>query len=126
MRATADDEQLAESMGVRVGRIFGISWILAGVSSAVGGMTLGMMTSVDYMMGEVGLKVLPVVVFGGLESLFGAVIGGLVVGVVSVVSGGYLEGYLTGFKDVTPYIIMLLVLLIRPYGLFGEKRIERI
>lgn len=126
MRATADDEQLAESMGVRVGRIFGISWILAGVSSAVGGMTLGMMTSIDYMMGEVGLKVLPVVVFGGLESLFGAVIGGLVVGVVSVMSGGYLEGYLTGFKDVAPYIIMLLVLLIRPYGLFGEKRIERI
>jgi branched-chain amino acid transport system permease protein len=113
-------------MGVRVGRIYALSWSLAGIAAATGGMTLGMMTSIDYMTGEVGLKVLPVVVFGGLESLFGAVIGGLVVGVVSVLSGGYLEQYFTGIKDITPYFIMLLVLLIRPYGLFGEKRIERI
>lgn len=126
MRATADDEELAESMGVRVRKIFSIAWILAGVSSAVGGIVMGMMTAVDYNMGEVGLKVLPVVVFGGLESFLGAVVGGIVVGVTGTLSGGYLDEYLIGFKDITPYIIMLLVLLIKPYGLFGEKRIERI
>jgi branched-chain amino acid transport system permease protein len=126
MRATADDEYLAESMGVRVSRIFGMAWIMAGASAAIGGMTLGMMTSIDYMLGEVGLKVLPVVVFGGLDSVLGAIIGGIIVGVTSTLSGGYLEEYLIGFRDIAPYIIMLLVLFIRPYGLFGEKRIERI
>ena len=126
MRATADDEHLAESMGVRVSRIFGLAWILAGASAAVGGMTLGMMTSIDYMLGEVGLKVMPVVVFGGLDSILGAIIGGIVVGVTSTLSGGYLEEYLIGFRDIAPFIIMLLVLLIKPHGLFGEKRIERI
>ncbi|MBU2549357.1 MAG: branched-chain amino acid ABC transporter permease [Proteobacteria bacterium] len=126
MRATADDEELAESMGVRVRRIFGMSWILAGVSSAVGGIIMGMMTTIDYNMGEVGLKVLPVVVFGGLESFLGAIVGGIVVGVTGTLSGGYLDEYLTGFKEITPYILMLLVLLIKPFGLFGEKKIERI
>lgn len=126
MRATADDEHLAESMGVRVSKIFGVAWILAGSSAAIGGMTLGMMTSVDYMLGEVGLHVMPVVVFGGLESILGAIVGGIIVGVTSTISGGYLEEYLVGFRDIAPYIIMLLVLIIRPHGLFGEKTIERI
>ncbi len=126
MRATADHEHLAESMGVRVSRIFGTAWMLAGASAAIGGMILGTMTSIDYSLGEVGLKVMPVVVFGGLESFLGAIVGGIVVGLTSTLSGGYLEEYLVGFRDVAPFILMLLVLLIRPHGLFGEKRIERI
>lgn len=126
MRATADDEHLAESMGVRVSRIFGMSWLLAGASAAIGGMVMGTMTSIDYSLGEVGLKVMPVVVFGGLESFLGAIVGGIVVGVTSTLSGGYLEEYLVGFRDIAPFILMLLVLIFKPYGLFGEKRIERI
>jgi branched-chain amino acid transport system permease protein len=126
MRATAEDVQLAESMGVRVGRIFGMAWILAGIAAAVGGVSLGVLTNINLALGEVGLKVLPVVVFGGLESIAGACIGGLVVGIVSTLSAGYLAGYLSGFDHVVPFIIMLLVLLIRPHGLFGEKRVERI
>ncbi|MFC1822374.1 branched-chain amino acid ABC transporter permease [Thermodesulfobacteriota bacterium] len=126
MRAIADDVQLAESIGVRVGKSFGVVWALAGATAAVGGISLGMLTNVDVMLGELGLKVLPVVVVGGMESIAGACIGGLIVGITSSLSGGYLEGYLPGFKDVAPFIIMLIVLLIRPNGIFGEKRIERI
>lgn len=126
MRATADDGQAAEGMGVRVRQITGISWALAGATAAIGGITLGMMTSVNTLLSEVSMKVLPVVVFGGLESIVGAILGGLLMGVVGNLAGGYLEVYWSGIKEVVPYIIMLLVLIFIPYGLFGEKRIERI
>lgn len=126
MRSIAEDGQLAESMGVTVRKVTGISWVLAGATAAAGGICLAMMMSIDYQFGQVGMMVLPAAVFGGLESLPGAVIGGLVMGIVSNIAGGYLESVLTGFLDIAPYIIMMLVLIFKPYGIFGETRIERI
>src|SRR6266699_3860073 len=127
MRAVADSQQVSMAVGINVRRYFALAWAMAGVVSALGGIVWGTMLSVDNQLALVGLKVFPVVILGGLDSVMGAVVGGLIVGVVENLAAGYLDPYVGGgTTDFAPYILMILVLMIRPYGIFGRRLIERI
>jgi branched-chain amino acid transport system permease protein len=127
MRAVADDQQVAMAMGINVERYFGIAWAMAGVVSALGGIVWGNLLGVDVHLALVGLKVFPVVILGGLDSIPGAIVGGLVVGVVENVAAGYIDPLVGGgTKDFAPYVLMIVALMIRPYGIFGKQIIERI
>lgn len=128
MRATAFDQQVALSMGISVKRMFALAWAIAAVVSSIGGIFLGNMRGgVDGSLAFIGLKVIPVVILGGLDSLTGALLGGLIIGVLENLAGGYLDGYVGGgAKEVAPFIILMLILMVRPYGLFGTEEIERV
>ena len=127
MRAVADDQPAAMAMGINVGRYFGLAWALAGVVSAVGGVIWGNLLGVDVHLALVGFKVFPVIILGGIESIPGAVVGGLIVGVVESVSAGFIDPYVGGgTKDFVPYLLMIVALMIRPHGIFGEHIIERV
>ena len=127
MRAVADSQQVALAMGIDVERYFALAWAMCGVVSALGGIIWGSMLGVDANLSVVGLKVFPVVILGGLDSIPGAVVGGLIVGIVENVAAGFVDPYVGGgTKDFAPYILMILALMIRPYGIFGKPIIERI
>ena len=127
MRAVADSQQVAMAMGINVQRYFALAWAMAGVVSALGGIVWGAMLGVDNQLALVGLKVFPVVILGGLDSIIGAVIGGLIVGITENLAAGYLDPYVGGgTKDFVPYVLMIAVLMIRPEGIFGRRRIERV
>jgi len=127
MRAIADNQQVALAMGINVERYFGLAWAMTGVVSAIGGIIWGNLLGVDINLSLVGLKVFPVVILGGLDSIPGAIVGGLIVGLVENVAAGYVDPYVGGgTKDFAPYVLMILALMIRPYGIFGKKIIERI
>jgi branched-chain amino acid transport system permease protein len=127
MRAVADNQQVAMAMGINVQRYFGLAWAMAGVVSALGGIVWGAMLGVDNQLALVGLKVFPVVILGGLDSILGAVVGGLVIGITENMAAGYLDPYVGGgTKDFVPYVLMIVVLMIRPEGMFGRRRIERV
>ena len=127
MRAVADNQQVAMAMGINVERYFALAWGMAGVVSALGGIIWGSMLGVDTHLSLIGLKVFPVVILGGLDSIVGAVVGGLIVGVVENLAAGYFDPYVGGgTKDFAPYLLMILVLMIRPEGIFGRRRIERV
>jgi branched-chain amino acid transport system permease protein len=127
MRAVADNQQVAMAMGINIRRYFALAWAMAGVVSALGGVVWGAMLGIDNQLALVGLKVFPVVILGGLDSIAGAVIGGLIVGIVENLAAGYLDPYVGGgTKDFAPYVLMILVLMIRPEGIFGRRRIERV
>jgi branched-chain amino acid transport system permease protein len=127
MRAVADSQQVAMAMGIDVRRYFALAWAMAGIVSALGGVVWGAMLGVDNQLAVVGLKVFPVVILGGLDSVVGAVVGGLIVGIVENLTAGYLDPYVGGgTKDFAPYVLMIAMLMIRPYGLFGSWRIERV
>jgi branched-chain amino acid transport system permease protein len=127
MRAVADNQQVAMAMGIHVERYFAIAWGMAGVVSALGGLAWGALLGVDVHLALIGLKVFPVVILGGLDSIIGAVVGGLIVGVVENLAAGYLDPLVGGgTKDFAPYVLMILMLMIRPYGIFGKRRIERV
>ena len=127
MRAVADNQQVAMAMGINVERYFAIAWAMAGVVSALGGIIWGSMLGVDTQLALIGLKVFPVVILGGLDSIVGAVVGGLIVGVVESIAAGYLDPFVGGgTKDFAPYVLMILTLMFKPYGLFGTHRIERV
>ena len=126
MRATQDNQQVAQSVGISVRRVFGVSWAIASLTAAAGGIIVGTILSVGYLLDDFGFKVLPAVILGGLESIPGALIGGIVLGVAEHFGAAYLGSWLIGIEDVIPYIILLLLLLIVPYGIFGLKRIKRI
>jgi branched-chain amino acid transport system permease protein len=127
MRAVADDQQAALAMGIDVRRVFALTWVIAAVVSALGGILLAQIQGVGILLATLGLKALPVAILGGLDSLSGAVLGGIVVGVLENLSAGYLDIPLGGgVRDVAPFVFLVIVLLIRPYGLFGKERIERV
>ncbi len=127
MRAVADNQQVAQAMGINVERYFAIAWAMTGVVSALGGIVWGAMLGVDVQLSVVGLKVFPVVILGGLDSIGGAMLGGIIIGVVESLAGGYLDPYVGGgTKDFAPYVLMILVLMVRPYGMFGRRQIERV
>jgi branched-chain amino acid transport system permease protein len=127
MRAVADNQQVAQAMGINVERYFALAWAMAGIVSALGGIVWGSMLGVDVQIAVVGLKVFPVVILGGLDSIGGALVGGLIIGIVESLAAGYLDPYVGGgTKDFAPYVLMILVLMFRPYGIFGKRQIERV
>jgi branched-chain amino acid transport system permease protein len=127
MRAVADNQQVAQAMGINVERYFAIAWAMTGIVSALGGIVWGAMLGVDVQLAVVGLKVFPVVILGGLDSIGGALLGGIIIGVVESMAGAYLDPYVGGgTKDFVPYVLMILVLMVRPYGMFGRRQIERV
>ena len=127
MRAVADNQQVALAMGINVERYFGVAWAMTGIVSALGGVLWGNMLGVDVNLALVGFKVFPVVILGGLDSIPGAIIGGLIVGIVENVAAGYVDPFVGGgTKDFAPYVLMILALMIRPYGIFGKRIIERV
>ena len=127
MRATANSNQVALSMGISVKKVFAISWCIAAVVSAVGGILIGNINGVNSTLAGVGLKVFPAVILGGLDSIPGAVLGGLIIGVLENLSGGYLDQFVGGgVKEVAPFIVLVIILMIKPYGLFGTEEIERV
>ena len=123
MRAIADDQQAALSMGISIPRVFGVAWGLAAASAAIGGIMLGNVVGVSPNVASIGLRVFPVVILGGLDSIGGAVIGGAIIGLLEIYVGFYV-GH--GLNLVVPYLVLILVLMVRPYGLFGKQIIERV
>ena len=127
MRAAANSNQVALSMGISVKKVFAISWCVAAVVSAVGGILIGNINGVNITLSSVGLKVFPAVILGGLDSIPGAVLGGLIIGVLENLSGGYLDQFFGGgIKEVAPFVVLVIILMIKPYGLFGTEEIERV
>ena len=133
MRAVADDQQAAMALGINVRMVFGLSWAIAGVVAAVGGVIWGNLLGVNIQLNIIGLVVFPVIILGGLDSILGAIVAGLIVGVVENMSVGYLDTATIFGWDVgggtaifTPFVLILIVLAIRPYGLFGRETIERV
>lgn len=128
MQMVSEDHQVARSLGVNVRTVFAQTWILAVMMAAIAGILYGSLHPLSMEMTHLGLvKAIPVVLLGGMNSLAGALVGGLIIGVAEVVGAGYIDPIIGGgFKDVVPLILMLLILLIKPYGLFGWVRIERI
>jgi branched-chain amino acid transport system permease protein len=124
MRSVADNQRAALSLGVNVKRVFALSWAIAALVAGMSGMVLGIINGVNvHNLSAIGLKVFPVVILGGLDSIGGAIIGGIIIGLLETFTGGYLSPSL---RDVVPYIVLVLILLIKPYGLFGLKEIERV
>ncbi len=123
MRAVADDQQAALSMGISVKRIFAIAWSIAAVTATVGGIMLANIIGVSGDISRIGLRVFPVVILGGLDSIPGAIIGGIVIGLLEAWTGGYLG---QGLSQVLPFVVLVLILMVRPYGLFGQEIIERV
>lgn len=128
MRGTSEDHMLAQSEGIRVNWIFVLSWFVAIILALVGGMLVGSQYGVSFLsLHALGLKSLAVVILGGMESIAGAMTGGLIIGIMETLGAAYLDPYVGGgFSEVAPFIILLIVLIVRPYGLFGYKRIERV
>jgi branched-chain amino acid transport system permease protein len=127
MRAVADSQTVASAMGINVPRYFAFAWALAGIVSAVGGVLWGALLGADNQLAVIGMKVFPIVILGGLDSIAGAVVAGIIVGVLENFTAGYLDQYVGGgMKDLAPYLVMIVVLMFRPYGLFGKRQVERI
>jgi branched-chain amino acid transport system permease protein len=124
MRSVADNQRAALSLGVHVKRVFALSWAIAALVAGMSGLVLGIISGVNvHNLSAIGLKVFPVIILGGLDSIGGAIIGGIIIGLLETFTGGYISPSL---RDVVPYIVLVLILLIKPYGLFGLKEIERV
>ncbi len=124
MRSVADNQPAALSLGVHVRRVFALSWAIAALVCAMSGIILGIMNGINvHEVSAMGLKVFPVVILGGLESIGGAIIGGIIIGLVETFTSGYVN---TSLKEVIPYIVLVFILLVKPYGLFGLVEIERV
>lgn len=128
MRATADDQFAVQACGIPVTTIFSTSWMFACVVAAVGGVLMSSIGGITFGLVETGLKSFSVVILGGLDSFLGCIVAGPIIGLCENLGGGYLTPIITwtGVKDIIPFIIIIIVLFIKPYGLFGEVRIERI
>lgn len=124
MRSVADNQTASLSLGVHVRRVFALSWAIAAVVAGMSGIVQGMINGINvHELSAIGLKVFPVVILGGLDSIGGAIIGGIIIGLVETFTSGYLA---TSLREVVPYVVLIIILLIRPYGLFGLVEIERV
>lgn len=127
MRAVADDQQAALSMGMSVKFVFALTWAIAAMVAAIGGVLIGNISGVNTTMSTIGLTVLPVVILGGLDSVLGAIVGGFIIGVLQNMVGGYLDPFVGGgLKEMMPFVVVLLILMLKPHGLFGSRGIERV
>ena len=134
MRAVAFDQEAAMAQGISVGRVFAIAWGAAAALAVVGALCASMFPigqgTVTAASAALAFRALPAVILGGLDSVAGALVGGLAVGLAEVFAGAYLAEYTntlgTGFQLIVPYVVMLIVLLVRPYGLFGTPEIRRV
>jgi len=127
LRAVADDHQAAQSIGISLQRMWVVVWFIAGITALVAGMIWGSKIGVQFSLTTVALKALPVIILGGLTSVPGAIVGGLIIGVGEKLSEVYLGPFLGGGIEIWfSYVLALIVLLVRPQGLFGEKIIDRV
>ncbi|MGD8675839.1 MAG: branched-chain amino acid ABC transporter permease [Desulfobacterales bacterium] len=129
MRAVSDDQFASMSIGISVPKVFGLAWATAGLTAAAAGGIIGNITGLNFdVLHSFGIIVFPVVIVGGLDSIFGAIVAGVIMGLIQQFAAGYLDGNwgLFGTADVLPYIILLIILLIKPHGLFGIHEIERV
>jgi branched-chain amino acid transport system permease protein len=127
MQATADDETAALSLGVSARFVYAAAWAIAFMSAGVGGALLGNINGINISVGYLGLLVLPAVVLGGLNSVPGAIVGGIIIGLLQNLSGTYLDQFFPGgVKEIVPFAFMAVFLLFKPYGLWGWERIERV
>jgi len=127
MRATADDQMAVQACGIPVTRIFSTSWMFASVLAAIGGILMSSIGGITFGLVETGLKAFSVVILGGLESFTGCIVAGPIIGLAESLGAGYLTPLTwPGVRDVIPFIIIIIVMFVKPYGLFGEERIERI
>lgn len=123
MRSVADNQPAALSLGVHVRRVFALSWAIAALVCAMSGIVLGILNGISvHDLSMIGLKVFPVVILGGLDSIAGAIVGGVIIGLLETFTGWYSSS----LKEIIPYIVLVLILMIRPYGLFGLAEIERV
>ncbi|MBW2021396.1 MAG: branched-chain amino acid ABC transporter permease [Deltaproteobacteria bacterium] len=124
MRSVADNQPAALSLGVHVRRVFAMSWAIAALVCAMSGIVLGIINGVNvHELSSIGLKVFPVVILGGLDSIGGAILGGIIIGLLETFTGGYVS---TSLREVIPYITLVFILMVKPYGLFGLVEIERV
>lgn len=127
MRATASNQQVALSMGISVKSVFALSWSFAAITAAVGGVIIGNISGISTNLGHIGLKVLSVIILGGLDSIVGAIVGGFIIGLLENFAGVYLDAILGGgTKEVVPFVILVIIIMIRPYGIFGKEIVERV
>lgn len=130
MRATAIDQEAALAVGVRISTVYALAWGMAGAIAAIGGVFLSAGAgnpTFDVTLGQAALVAFPAIILGGLDSIPGAVVGGVIIGLVYELAQGYEPPFLgSNFHTIAPYLIMIAVLLIRPYGLFGARKVERI
>jgi branched-chain amino acid transport system permease protein len=127
MRATADDQLAIQACGIPVTKIFSRSWMLACMLAAIGGILMSSIGGITFGLAETGLKAFSVVILGGLDSFLGAILAGPIIGLAESLGGGYLTPLTwPGIREVIPFIIIIIVMFVKPYGLFGEPRIERI
>ncbi len=126
MRGTSEDHELAQSLGININRIFGITWAMAGVVATTAGVLLATSSGLDLSLSVVALYAFPVVLLGGLDSITGTIVGGLIIGLSQGLFAASTVPVVRDMVEIVPYLILLIVLFIRPEGLFGQKRIERI
>jgi branched-chain amino acid transport system permease protein len=128
MRATAEDLQVVQSLGIKATTVYAVSWVIASVVGVIGGILLGGVSGAHIELANIGLKAFAVVLLGGVNSIGGAILGGIILGMLENIAAGYLDPLLPGgaLAQVFPFIVMIIVLIFRPYGLFGLVRIERI
>ncbi len=129
MRAVSDDQLASMSIGISVPKVFGLAWATAGLSAAAAGTIIGNITGINFeTLQAFGITVFPVVILGGLDSILGAVVAGIIMGLIQQFASGYLDGNwgLNGTAEVLPYIVLLIILLFKPHGLFGIHEIERV
>jgi branched-chain amino acid transport system permease protein len=124
MRSVADNQSASLSLGVHVRRVFALSWAIAALVAAMSGIVLGILNGISvHDLSRIGLKVFPVVILGGLDSIGGAILGGVIIGLLETFTGGYIS---TSLREIIPYIVLVVILMVKPYGLFGLVEIERV
>lgn len=123
MRAVASDDRTALLMGISSARVQAVAWAASAVLSGIAGIMFAIINDLAPDMFHLGLKAFPAAILGGLDSVLGSALGGLIIGVTENLAGGYIS---SGVKEVTGFVIIIVILMVRPFGLFGERRIERV